>query len=71
MVRPKLPLARMVSQWNSSSLSCPSGWLWQLVMGASANRFSMDNPHGKCIGAARLLLEFVDDMAHSLAYMVT
>src|SRR5579871_1718151 len=56
MTRPKPPSARIVSQWNSSSDSLPSGWLWQLVSGASMKRFFQAGPRVNDIGSRKSVI---------------
>src|SRR5512141_2886196 len=53
MVSPKPPRARIVSQWNSSSDSVPSAWLWQFVSGASIRRLAIAGPWRKVSGSNR------------------
>lgn len=48
-------MALSVSQWNSSSDSRPSGWLWQLVSGASMKRFFSGLPCFNGSGSNRLI----------------
>src|SRR6185312_12474395 len=57
MVSAKPPSARMVSQRNSSSERQPSGWLWQLVSGASMKRFFIAGPRVSVSGSNSLALD--------------